>query len=176
MPGGGPQGTILGMFLFLVLMNDAGFKNERESRGAKITTAYNKRKELETRHWKYVDDLTVAEAINLKASLKNYEDEVLELPLTYHNRTQEILPSEESKVQKQLIAISEYAKENEMKVNRKKTQVMLFNTARKHDFTPALKFDEDNLEVTDEVKLFGVKITNDLKWNSNTKYITTRAY
>ena len=176
MPGGGPQGTILGMFLFLVLINDAGFKNERESLGEKITRAYNKRKELDTRHWKYVDDLTVAEAINLKASLTNDEEEVLELPLTYHNRTQEILPSDESKVQKQLIEISEYAKENEMKLNKKKTQVMLFNTARKHDFTPALKIDEENLEVTDEIKLLGVKITNDLKWNSNTKYITTRAY
>ena len=28
----------------------------------------------------------------------------------------------------------------------------------------------------DEIKLLGVKITTDLKWNSNTKYITTKAY
>ena len=119
MPGGGPQGTIRGMFLFLVLINDASFKNKRESLGEKITRAYNKRKELDTRHWKYVDDLTVAEAINLKASLTNDEEEVLELPLTCHNRTQEILPSDESKVQKQLIEISEYAKENEMKLKQK---------------------------------------------------------
>ena len=53
---------------------------------------------------------------------------------------------------------------------------MLFNTPRKTYFTPALKIDEESLEVTDEIKLLGIKITKHLKWNSNTKYITTRAY
>ena len=50
MPGGGPQGTILGMFLFQVLINDAGYRNESENLEIKITKALNKRTELETRH------------------------------------------------------------------------------------------------------------------------------
>ena len=82
------------------------FKNESESIGLKITRAYNKRTELEARHWKYVDDLTVAEAIKLKAVLTNDDEEQLEVPLTYHNRTNEILPPEKSLVQKQLSEIS----------------------------------------------------------------------
>ena len=136
MPGGGPQGTSLGMFLFLVLINDAGFQNESESIGEKITKAINKRTELETKHWKYVDDLTVAEAINLKRTLINDDEERLVKPLTYHNRTNQVLQNERSKVQKQLNDLDEYAQENEMRVNRKKTKVMLFNTAKKQDFTP----------------------------------------
>ena len=30
--------------------------------------------------------------------------------------------------------------------------------------------------MVEEFKLLGVKITDDLKWNANTKYITTKAY
>ena len=53
---------------------------------------------------------------------------------------------------------------------------MLFNTSKKNDFTPALHLDDEILEVTEELKLLGVNITDDLKWNSNTKYITSKAY
>ena len=53
---------------------------------------------------------------------------------------------------------------------------MIFNTARKYDFTPTLNISEDLLEVCEEMKLLGVKITDDLKWNSNTQYITSKAY
>ena len=53
---------------------------------------------------------------------------------------------------------------------------MIFNTARKYDFTPTLNISEDLLEVSEEIKLLGVKITDDLKWNSNNQYITTKAY
>ena len=70
MPGGGPQGTILGMFLFFVLINEAGFKNENESIGLKLTQAFNKRKALDTKNWKYLDNLTVAEALKLKDCLE----------------------------------------------------------------------------------------------------------
>ena len=151
MPGGGPQGTILGMFLFLVLINDAGFKNERESIGLKITEAFNKRKELKEKHWKYVDDLTVAEAIRLKNSLVNEEDEMLDKPLTYHNRTKQVLPYEASKVQKQLEEIREYAALNEMKVNHRKSKAMLFNTSRKHDFTTSFSMNNEIFEVAEEI-------------------------
>ena len=47
MPGGGPQGTILGMFLFLILINDAGFEAQSKNLGTLITSALSKRKEVE---------------------------------------------------------------------------------------------------------------------------------
>ena len=90
--------------------------------------------------------------------------------------TNQVLPHAASKVQKQLDDIKEYTHLNEMKVNKKKSQAMLFNTARKHDFTPTLILDNELLEVVEEIKLLGVKISSDLKWDSNTKYITAKAY
>ena len=36
MPGGGPQGTILGMFFFIILINSVGFVNQNREIGEKI--------------------------------------------------------------------------------------------------------------------------------------------
>ena len=176
MPGGGPQGTILGMFLFLVLINDAGFTNQKTELGKKITSAINKRKEITTDHWKYVDDLTVAEALNLKVTLEEDESKTLEKPLTYHDRTEHLLPPTSSKVQAQLDDITRYSVQNEMKINKKKTKTMLFNTATTRDFTPKLNIENETIELVEEMKLLGVMVTSDLRWHSNTNYITKKGY
>ena len=64
LPGGGPQGTVLGMFLFIVLINLVGFKSQVKDVGKVITKPLNKRKPMSTIHLKFIDDLTVAESLN----------------------------------------------------------------------------------------------------------------
>ena len=163
MPGGGPQGTVLGMFLILILINDAGFSNVSRELGIKITRAINRRQKIDNRHWKYVDDLTVAVAVDLKEALTNDVNNTLEKPVPYHSRTNQILPLDSNLLQNQLEELNTYAYENEMRINKDKTKVMLFNTAKNNDFTPKVNIGEEQLDVGEELKLLGVKITSDLK-------------
>ena len=82
LPGGGPQGTILGLFLFLILINKAGFKENEKNVGVKVTGALNKRKPMQTSHLKFVDDMTLMETLNLKQALIVNPDPVR--PFKYH--------------------------------------------------------------------------------------------
>ena len=133
LPGGGPQGTLLGLLLFIVLINDVGFQGQENNTGDIITSKRNM-KAVNEIHLKYVDDLTLAEAINLPDKLVSVPVDVRPQPDLYHARTGNVLPVEESHVFKELQRTLKYANENEMKINFKKTKAMVFNPCTLVDF------------------------------------------
>ena len=51
--GGGPQGTVLGMFLFLILINKAGFEEQNLKLDEILTTAAGRRDEISKTDAKY---------------------------------------------------------------------------------------------------------------------------
>ena len=153
LPGGGPQGTILGLFLFLILINKAGFKNNARNLGEIVTTSLNKRKPMMTGHMKYVDDLSLLEAMDLKKVLISNTEPVR--PLNYHERTNHILTNQMTKTQVQIDELKQYTIDNEMKINRSKSKVMIFNQARTRDFEPEIRIDGASLDVVDEMRLLG---------------------
>ena len=63
-----------------------------------------------------------------------------------------------------------------MILNQKKTKVMIFNFTNNYQFSTRLKLENENLEIIKETKLLGVIVTDDLKWENNTKYLIRKAY
>ena len=51
---------------------------------------------------------------------------------------------------------------------------MIFNFTKQYQFTTQLTVNNINIEVVNEAKLLGVILTNDLKWDKNTEYITKK--
>ena len=62
-----------------------------------------------------------------------------------------------------------------MKINDKKTKLMMFNPCWSKDFMPELHMGNNQLELFEEMRLLGVIIRSDMKWTSNTDSIVARA-
>ena len=169
LPGGGPQGAFLGGLIFIIKYNGAFLRPPipplisgpvTESKAEKV---------------KYVDDGTVAVSINLKKCLID-DPEMRPEPLNFHERTQQILPHTNNLLQYFLDDTESFTNENKKNINGRKTKVILFNKAHKYDFPPEVSFSDNlNLKVVSDMKLLGVMITSDLKWEKNTQYICQRA-
>ena len=173
LPGGGPQGTLLGLLLFIVLINDVGFKGQCNQTGELITSK-QQFKQVNEIHLKYVDDLSLAEAITMKEQLTVMPVEHRPQPDNLHARTGHAFRPEDSKVFKELERTKQYAADNGMQINARKTKLMLFNPARSMDFMPAFPFKDSEIEVVDKTKLLGLIIRTDMSWVDNTEYIVTR--
>ena len=91
--------------------------------------------ELNAIHLKYVDDLSLAESIDM-TSLVHVPRELRQQPDTYRARTGHILDIQHSRVYQELRNTQKYAQDNHMKLNLGKTKLMLFNPCKSKDFSP----------------------------------------
>ena len=172
LPGGGPQGTIIALFLFLILINELGLKEQSNNVGETITKV-KRPKTQEAIHLKYVDDFSLAESINLKTQLMMNSSS--QKPESYHNRTGHMLPCMNSLIHKQLLETKKYADNHLMKLNLNKTKLILFNPSTTIDFQPEFLIEDQQLELVEEIRLLGLIVRSDLKWISNTKNMVRKA-
>ena len=182
LPGSSPQGAFLGIFFFIVKYNGAALRPliprlmmsqtcQSSFKTCKINTCTTHAKDT---HEIYIDDLSEGEAINLKKQLIK-DPYQRPAPLKYHERTGHVLPAG-SLLQRQLVKIETFTKNNLMKINEEKSKVMLFNRSKTYDFPPEFCFENGIiLECIEETKLLGIFLTSDLRWEVNCKAIYKKA-
>ena len=68
-------------------------------------------------------------------------------------------------IQTQVNKLNRFAEDMDMKINKEKSKVMIFNTSRTFDFLPRITIDGINyLEVVEEMKLLGIIFQSNMKY------------
>ena len=154
--GGGPQGATLGILEYLSQSNDsADCVNIRD-------------------RFKFVDDLTVLEVVNLLTvgiSSFNIRAQV-PTDIPEHNQ---FIPPHNLQSQDWLDQIDNWTQNQKMLINVKKTKTMIFNYTDNYQFTTRMRINNKNIEVIDSTKLLGTIISSDLKWDLNTAEIVRKS-
>ena len=89
---------------------------------------------------------------------------------------QNYLPSESLSMQSHLDTLVKWTYDNQMRVNEKKTKLMVINYTNKYQFATRLYMQNELLEVIEETKLLRCIISLDLKFHKNTEFMIQKAY
>ena len=130
---GVPQGTKLGPILFVIMINDLALKSP-----------------LKANHWKYVDDMSLSEVININ----------IDTP---------------PRLQSGLDQISIWSKNNNMNLNPKKCKEMIICPLKNILDLDSLSINNIPLDIVSSHKILGLKMMDTLKWNDNSKNTITKA-
>ena len=157
LPGGGPQGSSIGLIEYDSQSNDnTDFLSPEDK-------------------YKFVDDLSTLEVINLiMAGLSSYNFK--QHVASDIGTDQLFLPSENIQAQAHMDNISDWTQHNKMKLNEKKTKLMVFNFTHNYQFSTRVKLNDILLEIIDDTTLLGTTVSSDLKWHKNSQQLTQKGY
>jgi hypothetical protein len=123
--------------------------------------------------FKYIDDLSILQIVCLAGLLASYN-------FHFHVASdvgvdQLFLPPSNCQTQSQLDEITEWTRQNLMKLNEAKSNYMIFKRT-KSNFVTRLNLNGTVLDQLSTAKLLGIWITEDLSWAKNTQEICKKAY
>ena len=127
-PAGVPQGTKLGPWLFVLMIDDIDTTN--------------------TDLWKYVDDTTAAEMVE---------------------------KGETSKIQNIVNELTEKTYRNKFQFNEKKCKELRISFTKDHPEYAPIVINDKPIEIVTTIKLLGLNISNNLKWNHHIEEIVKKA-
>ena len=165
LPGGFGAGTFLGGILFIVKFNGACLRPPvpRPISGNKAV------------QFKYIDDSTQAASINLKKSLIK-DPQIRPNPLRYSERHHTILNPKEDILQMELDRFYRWTIKNKLPINRSKCLTMKFSRSRNYDFPMEFTIGSPTiLEERTTLKILGIQVQSDLRWNEQVNQMVTRA-
>ena len=155
LPGGGPQGTLLGLISYFVQSNDSANSVETNKR------------------FKFVDDLTVLELVMMAGLLTQYN---FKLHVASDiGIDEQYIPPTSLETQNTLNSIAQWTEQNKMKINETKSNYMVFSRSGT-EMATRLTLNNQTIERIEETKLVGVWVTTWLDWEKNTREMCKRAY
>ena len=189
MPGGMPQGTLLGVILYILYINPVGFPSEATINISDQVHNYWKIldsiPELITnvdtlpdtmQSIKFMDDATIQEVINLESDLATNLDRSGPLPSWELGSKQVnglVLPSSNSKLQEEIVNIKYLSDQREMSLNADKTCLFIVNFTLKYQFRPLLQIPgcSSSIERVLKTKLLGYWFSADMKTDGHVDYM-----
>ena len=157
LPGGGPQGTSIGLIEYDSQSNDnTDFLSQEDK-------------------FKFVDDLSTLEIINLiMVGLASYNFK--EHVASDIGINQLFLPTKNVNSQTNMDNICDWTEQRQMQLNEKKSKVMIINFTHNYQFSTRIKMNGSLLDIIDSTRLLGTVVRSDMKWHDNTQYITQKGY
>ena len=157
LPGGGPQGGTLGILEYKSQSNDnTDFLKEDEK-------------------FKYIDDLSMLEIVNLisigNASFNFKTNVAADIGIG-----KKYLPPENIRSQSYIQSIEAWTSRKQMKLNVDKSKYMIMNFTKNYQVNSRLYMENKLLEQVKETRLLEVILRDDLSFKSNTEHITRNAY
>ena len=154
-PGSGAQGATLGNWEFLSQTNNNADCVPKEDR------------------FKYVDDLSILEIINLLSiglCSHNFKNQIAsDIPI--HGQ---FVNNNDLISQYYLNEINNWTLNQKMIINEKKTKSMIINFTNNYQFTTRLILNSTNIEVVDKIKILGTVINDNLTWNDNCQELISK--
>ena len=148
-PGSSPQGTLIGVIIYILYINPVCFPSEITlSVHDEVTQYWKKMDEVpkvtvsdvtlppDLLSLKYMDDANLLEVIDINSSLASNIDR--SGPLPFWEGSGKVLVGENTYTQSELNTIKKISDSREMRLNSKKTLVFVANFTDTHQFRPLL--------------------------------------
>ena len=114
-------------------------------------------------HGKLIDDATIAESIDMDSVLTTQPENYWTRPVTWRERFELGVPESPNNTTAEIDKITKFAKEHYMKMNPKKTKVIMYNPRRRGvDFKPDIRLKGSPLEVIEHHRLVGFLLSDSM--------------